>query len=81
MRGWMSEGRSYVAPVGLGEVMRGFSVGHIEASRHQGFKEGDAVPTGRCPIHQGSLTERAQQAVGGFLKSLGGKIAGIFRKK
>ncbi|HUF45139.1 MAG TPA: NADP-dependent oxidoreductase [Aestuariivirgaceae bacterium] len=43
MRGWMSEGRSYVRPVELGEVMRAYSVGHIDASRHREFNEGDAV--------------------------------------
>jgi NADPH-dependent curcumin reductase len=43
MRGWMSEGRSYVRPVELGEVMRAYSVGRIEASNHRDFKEGDAV--------------------------------------
>src|SRR4051794_28817812 len=43
MRGWMSEGRSYVAPVGLGEVMRGYAVGIIDISRHPEFKPGDAV--------------------------------------
>ena len=45
------------------------------------FKQGDAIPTARCPIHQGSLAERTQKAVGGFLKSLGGKLAGIFGRK
>lgn len=43
MRGWMNEGRSYVAPVGLGDVMRAYAVGRIETSRHPQFKEGDAV--------------------------------------
>jgi NADPH-dependent curcumin reductase len=43
MRGWMSEGRSYVRPVELGEVMRAYSVGRIEASHHREFKEGDVV--------------------------------------
>ena len=27
MRGWMNEGRSYIAPVGIGEVMRAGAVG------------------------------------------------------
>lgn len=43
MRGWMSEGRSYVKPVGLGDVMRAFTVGSVEATRHPDFKEGDVV--------------------------------------
>ena len=43
MRGWMSEGRSYVPPVALGEVMRAYAVGTVEASNNPGFKPGDAV--------------------------------------
>jgi hypothetical protein len=43
MRGWMSEGRSYVPPVALGEVMRAYAVGTVEASSNPGFKPGDAV--------------------------------------
>lgn len=43
MRGWMSEGRSYVAPVALGDVMRAYAVGRIDASRHPEFKEGEVV--------------------------------------
>ena len=36
MRGWMNEGKSYIAPVGIGEVMRAGGVGardRLEASR------------------------------------------------
>jgi len=43
MRGWMNEGRSYVAPVALGDVMRGYAAGIVEASQHPDFKPGDAV--------------------------------------
>lgn len=43
MRGWMSEGKSYVPPVGLGDVMRAYAAGHVVASRHAGFAAGDAV--------------------------------------
>ncbi len=43
MRGWINEGKSYVAPVGLGDVMRAYSVGVIDASNHPGFKVGEAV--------------------------------------
>src|SRR5262249_39754192 len=44
------------------------------------FKEGDPVPTDHCDIHQGSLAEQAQRAVGGIFRALGSKIAGIFRR-
>jgi NADPH-dependent curcumin reductase CurA len=43
MRGWMNEGKSYVPPVALGDVMRAIAVGHVEASRNPKFREGDAV--------------------------------------
>ena len=43
MRGWVNEGRSYIPPVGIGEVMRSFSAGIVEASSNPQFKPGDAV--------------------------------------
>jgi NADPH-dependent curcumin reductase CurA len=43
MRGWMNEGRSYVPPVGIGEVMRAGGVGRVIASRHHEFSVGDHV--------------------------------------
>jgi NADPH-dependent curcumin reductase CurA len=43
MRGWMNAGRSYVAPVEIGEVMRAFTLGRVVASRHEGFADGDLV--------------------------------------
>ncbi|CAK14378.1 NADP-dependent oxidoreductase [Pseudomonas entomophila] len=43
MRGWMNEGKSYIAPVALGQVMRALGVGEVIASRHPEFKVGDHV--------------------------------------
>ena len=43
MRGWMAEGRSYIKPIGIGELMRAIAVGEVIASKHSGFKAGDAV--------------------------------------
>ena len=43
MRGWMNEGKSYVPPVGIGEVMRGYAAGIVEKSNNPAFKAGDAV--------------------------------------
>jgi len=43
MRGWMNEGKSYIPPVGLGEVMRAGAVGRVLASRHAKFAPGDFV--------------------------------------
>jgi len=46
MRGWMNEGKSYIAPVGIGEVMRAGAVGKVIASKHPGFAVGDFVSGG-----------------------------------
>jgi NADPH-dependent curcumin reductase CurA len=43
MRGWMNEGKSYIAPVGVGEVMRAGGVGRVVASKHPGIAVGDFV--------------------------------------
>jgi penicillin-binding protein 1A len=42
------------------------------------FKEGDQIPSALCPIHKGTLKQRASRAVQGFFRSLGGKLKGIF---
>ena len=46
MRGWMNEGKSYIPPVALGEVMRAGGVGRVIASEHPGFAVGDRVSAG-----------------------------------
>jgi len=43
MRGWMNEGKSYIPPVGIGEVMRAGGVGRVVASKNPAFAVGDAV--------------------------------------
>ena len=43
MRGWMNEGKSYIRPVAIGEVMRAGGVGRVVASKHPEFREGDEV--------------------------------------
>ena len=43
MRGRMSDGPSYTAPIELDAVMGGATVARVETSRHPGFKEGDLV--------------------------------------
>ena len=43
MRGWMNEGKSYIAPVGLGDVMRALGVGEVIASNHPDYVVGDHV--------------------------------------
>ena len=43
MRGWMNEGRSYVPPVGIGEVMRAGGIGRVVDSRNPEFDTGVQV--------------------------------------
>ena len=46
MRGWMNEGKSYIAPVGIGEVMRAGGVGVVVASKNAAFAVGNHVTGG-----------------------------------
>ncbi len=55
MRGWMAEGRSYIGPVQIGEVMRGFGAGFVELSNHPDFHEGAAV-TGLFGVQKYALS-------------------------
>jgi NADPH-dependent curcumin reductase CurA len=41
MRGWMNDVRSYMPPVGIGEVMRAGAIGRVVASAHPGFAPGE----------------------------------------
>ena len=43
MRGWMNEGKSYIEPVRLGDVMRAGGVGEVVESRNPKFQVGDFV--------------------------------------
>ena len=43
MRGWMNEGKSYIAPVEIGEVMRAGGLGRVTASKNPKFAVGDYV--------------------------------------
>lgn len=56
MRGWMNEGRSYVPPVGIGELMRALGVGIVRASRNPGFAVGDHV-SGVFGVQEYALTD------------------------
>ncbi len=46
MRGWMNEGRSYIKPVALGDVMRAGAAGKVIASNLPQFAVGDYVTGG-----------------------------------
>ncbi|MEE4245565.1 MAG: NADP-dependent oxidoreductase [Kangiellaceae bacterium] len=43
MRGWMNEGRSYIEPVAIGEVMRAGTVAEVLKSNDEQFAAGDFV--------------------------------------
>ncbi|HEY2282460.1 MAG TPA: NADP-dependent oxidoreductase [Solirubrobacteraceae bacterium] len=43
MRGWVNEGRSYIEPVGVGDVMRALAAGRVVASNHPELAVGDYV--------------------------------------
>ena len=46
MRGWMNEGKSYIRPVAIGEIMRAGGAGTVLASKHPAFTAGDPVVGG-----------------------------------
>jgi len=56
MRGWMNDARSYVAPVGIGEVMRALGLGTVTASRNPHFAAGDHV-SGMFGVQEYALTD------------------------
>jgi NADPH-dependent curcumin reductase CurA len=56
MRGWMNEGRSYVPPVGIGEVMRAIATGRVVESRNTDFAEGDHV-TGLFGVQEYAVSD------------------------
>ena len=43
MRGWMNEGKSYVPPIAIGEVMRALALGRVVSSKNPKFAFGDHV--------------------------------------
>lgn len=56
MRGWMRNVRSYIEPVGIGEVMRAGSVGRVLESNDGPFAVGQAV-VGMGGVQQYALTD------------------------
>ncbi len=43
IRGWVADMKSYIPPVAIGEIMRGFTIGEVTESRHADYKPGDIV--------------------------------------
>lgn len=56
MRGWMNEGKSYIAPVKIGEVMRAGAVGQVIASQNANFAIGDSV-VGLLGVQQYAMSD------------------------
>jgi NADPH-dependent curcumin reductase len=58
MRGWMSDARSYIPPVGIGEVMRALAGGEVIVSNHPDLSVGDHV-TGLLGVQQYAVAHGA----------------------
>ena len=43
MRGWITDRKSYIPPVGIGEVMRALALGRVVSSQNPNFAAGDYV--------------------------------------
>lgn len=66
MRGWMNEGKSYIRPVAIGEVMRAGGIGKVIASKSPAFAVGDYV-CGSIGVQQ-YWTGRADDKAAAFYK-------------
>jgi NADPH-dependent curcumin reductase CurA len=67
MRGWMNEGKSYIAPVGIDEVMRAGGIGVVVASEDPKFALGDHV-NGLLGVQEYALFDARQLARGDLQK-------------
>ncbi len=67
MRGWMNEGKSYIPPVAIGEVMRAGGVGVVVASRNPAYAVGDHV-SGAPGVQEYWRVPAAQVARSGLAK-------------
>jgi NADPH-dependent curcumin reductase len=56
MRGWMNPGRSYVPPIGIGEVIRALALGEVVASRNPHFVVGKHV-SGRFGVQEYCISD------------------------
>ncbi len=67
MRGWMNEGKSYIAPVEIGAVMRAGGIGRVAASRNPAFAVGDMV-FGTLGVQQYASVAKEEIARSGLAK-------------
>ena len=61
MRGWMNDGKSYIPPVGIGEVMRAGGIGQVVASKDPAFAVGDIV-SGRLGVQEYCLAAAGKRS-------------------
>ena len=66
MRGWMNEGKSYIRPVAIGEVMRAGGIGVVVASKSPKFAVGEHV-SGSIGV-QRYWSGAADDKTGAFIK-------------
>ena len=71
MRGWLNEGKSYIPPVGIGEVMRAGGIGRVVASKNPAFQPGDVV-SGLLGVQE--YCQAAAGVPGGRLKKIDLKL-------
>ena len=69
MRGWMNEGKSYIPPVGIGEVMRAGGIGVVVASKNPAFAVGDHVTGGPGVQEYCADRRRPDQALAAWRRS------------
>jgi len=67
MRGWMNEGKSYIAPVGIDEVMRAGGIGVVVASKNPKFAVGERV-SGALGVQEYARFDAAQLGKGALAK-------------
>ena len=67
MRGWMNDAKSYIPPVGLGEVMRAGGVGRVVASKHPAFPVGSYL-TGGLGVQEYKLLDASNLKTVGPMK-------------
>lgn len=67
MRGWMNEGKSYIPPVGIGEVMRAGGIGKVIATANPKFAVGDIV-TASLGVQQYAAFDEASIKRSGIAK-------------
>jgi NADPH-dependent curcumin reductase len=67
MRGWMNDGKSYIKPVGIGEVMRAGGIGEVIVSNSTAFAVGDMV-NGMAGVQQYCVVPEALMKYAGLAK-------------